>query len=227
MTALLLAALAGYLVGSVSFARLVAGRVLPGEEIESTSYDLGGHGFTSEARGFSPGAVAKRAGPRAGGLATVGDILKAVVATGLVWLVLDRDAAAAAGVGAVLGHVAPLYHRFRGAFGQSPIIGAALVLSPLGVPVAVVASIATAFVSAEMTWMTLVWPAFLVPWGLVTGDATFTWFAVLVNLVYGWRVAPQAVQRVRYRRARRPGRRERWAEIVETMRTPQYDTSGD
>lgn len=223
MIELLLACLAGYLIGSVSFARIVARRVLPGEEIRTTSYDLGGHGFTAEARGFSPAAVASRAGSRAGGLATVGDICKAVVATGLAWVVFDRDAAAAAGVGAVLGHAAPLYHGFRGAFGQSPMIGAALVLSPLGLPVAILGSVVTAFATAEMTWVTVLWPLFLVLWGVAVGDTAFTWFAVAANLVYLWRVGPQVVQRVRYRREHHPTRSERRAEILVTMRTPQYE----
>jgi glycerol-3-phosphate acyltransferase PlsY len=223
VTELLVAAVLAYLLGSVSFARIVGARVLPGEEIESTSYEIGGHGFVSEARGFSPGAVNKRAGARAGGIATIGDITKAVVATGVAWLVLDRDAAAAAGVGVVLGHVAPLYHRFRGAFGQSPIIGATLVLSPLGLPVAIVASLVTTVVAAEVAWVTMLWPVFLVPWGVWFADAPFTWFAVGANVLYLWRMADQLGQRVRHRREHRPGRRERLDEVLMTFRTNQFD----
>lgn len=227
MTDLLLAFALAYLVGSVSFARIVASRVLPGEEIESTTYEIGGRGFESEARGFSPGAVNKRAGARAGGLATIGDILKAVLATGVAWLVLDRDAAAAAGVGVVLGHVAPLYHRFRGAFGQSPIIGATLVLSPLGLPVAIVASLATTVVAAEVAWVTMLWPVFLVPWGVWFADAPFTWFAVGANVLYLWRMADQLGQRVRFRREHRPDRRARIDEVLHTFRTSQFEDAPD
>ncbi len=227
MTELVLAALVGYLVGSVSFARVVAARVLPGEEIESTTYDIGGQGFRSEARGFSPGAVNDRAGARAGGLATLGDILKAVLATGVAWLVFDRDAAAAAGVGVVLGHVAPLYHRFRGAFGQSPIIGATLVLSPLGLPVAIAASLAVTLLAAELVWVTMLWPLFLVPWGLAFSDTAFTWFAVGANVLYLWRMASQLAQRARFRRERRPDRSERMAEIRALRPAPPDDAQGD
>ncbi len=215
---LVLAALFGYLLGSVSFARIVAARVLPGEEITSTTYEIGGHGFESEARGFSPAAVNERAGARAGGIATIGDILKGVVAVGLTWLLVDRDAAAAAGVGAVLGHAAPLYHRFRGAFGQSPIIGATLVLSPLGFLVAFLASLVTSLVAAEVVWVTMLWPVFLIPWGLLFADEPFTWFAVGANAVYLWRMSSQLGQRLRFRRERRPDRRERLDEVRNTLR---------
>lgn len=227
LTEFLLAGLAGYLVGSVSFSRIVAARVLPGEEIESTTYEIGGHGFTSEARGFSPGAVADRAGSRAGGTATIGDIAKAAVVTGVVWLVVDRDAAAVAGVGAVLGHVAPLYHRFRGAFGQSPVIGASVVLSPLGLPVAIIASLVVSFLTAELVWVTMLWPVFLVAWGLAVGDVPFTWFAVAANAIYLWRIGSQVAQRIRYRRERRPTRAERLDELRVTFRTRQYGAGAD
>lgn len=222
MTDLVLGGLLGYLLGSVSFARIVASRVLPGEDISRTVHDVGGQGFETEVHGVSPSAVGSRAGPRAGGLATLGDILKATVATGLAWLVLDRDAAAAAGVGAVLGHVAPLYHRFRGGFGQSPIIGATLVLSPLGLPAAIVASNVVTLVAAEMTWGSLLWPLFLVAWGLVFSDTPFTWFAVLANVLYLWRLAPQLAQRVRFRQEHHLSRRERLAEVRTAFRAPMF-----
>jgi len=217
------AALVGYALGSMSAARLVARRRLRGEDLSTTSYDVGGLGFSVEARGVSPGSVGARAGARAGGLATLGDIAKAAVAVGAVWAWLGRDAAAVAGAGAVLGHVAPIQHRFRGAFGQSPIIGAALVLSPLSIPFAVVAAAGASWALAEVVIGTTLWTLFLIAWGWWRDDPTFVWFAVAANAIYLTRVAPQLAQRVRFRRTFRPDARARWGEILHTYRSKPFD----
>lgn len=218
---LLVGAVVGYLLGSISVARIIASRVVPDEEDWTTTYAVG-EDYSTEAVGLSPGAVGMRAGPRYGGLSTLGDMAKAALAVGAVWLVLGRDAAAAAGAGAVIGHIWPVYHRFRGAFGLSPIIGASLVLSPLGVPFALVAGAVGAWVVVDITVMTTLWPLFLILWGWLFSDSAFLWFAVVANLAYLVRVWPQLAQRLAYRRTNRPGIRRRAREILAGYRSNPF-----
>lgn len=218
MIEILMGLAVGYALGTVSTARLVAARSIGEEDISTTEYAMGDQGFVVTAEGVSPGAVGSRAGARAGGLAALGDIAKGALACGLTWWLLGRAPAAAAGVGAVLGHVFPVQYRFKGAFGQSPIIGASLVLSPLGLPFALVAANVVGMLIAEVTVGSVLWPLFLVLWGILLGDPAFVWFALVANGIYLVRVGPQLVQRFRFRKATPLTMRERRAEIISTFK---------
>jgi glycerol-3-phosphate acyltransferase PlsY len=107
-----------YLLGTVPTAQLVGRR--------------GGVDPTAAGSG-NPGAsnVYRLLGRRAGSLVLVGDLLKGLVPA-LVGLAVDgRELALAAGLAAVLGHVAPATRGFRGGKGVATAGGVALVLWPL------------------------------------------------------------------------------------------------
>ncbi len=112
------AVLAGYALGSVSFALLVARwRVV----------DLRGVGSGN------PGATnAGRAMGRLWGtLVYLGDALKGFLPVGVaLHLGWPTATAALAGAGAFLGHLWPLYHHFRGGKGVATLSGAMLALDP-------------------------------------------------------------------------------------------------
>ena len=130
--ALLLVVLGGYLLGSVSFAVLVS-RVLG--LADPRSYGSGNPGATNVLRsGSKPAAL----------LTLVGDAGKGALAAWLVlrfgaaWA-LDEDAAALTGLAAFVGHLCPLYHRFKGGKGVATFLGVVWVLSPwLGLGICVV-----------------------------------------------------------------------------------------
>lgn len=81
----------------------------------------------------NPGAsnVYRLLGRRAGAAVLAGDLLKGVVAALVGMAVGGRALALAAGLAAVLGHVAPVTRRFRGGKGVATAGGVALVLWPL------------------------------------------------------------------------------------------------
>lgn len=222
-----LGALIGYLLGSISVARIIANKVVPDETSWTTSYPVGSEGFVTETNALSPSAVGMRAGARYGGLATLGDMAKAALAVGIVWWLLGRDAAAAAGAAAVVGHCWPVFHRFRGAYGQSPIIGAALVLSPLSIPFAIVAGTAASWLVLDVLFMTLLWPLFLIVWGATFSDGPFLWFAIVANAVYLVRVWPQVLQRIAFRREQRPDARRRARELLGAYRSNPFSPDAD
>ena len=111
---------AGYLLGSISFAVLLV-RLKTGRDIRSEG--SGNAGATNVARSHGKGL----------GLAVaVLDVAKGAAA---VWLVravtADPRYAAAAAFAAVVGHVFPIFHGFRGGKGVATAVGAFLVLAPL------------------------------------------------------------------------------------------------
>ena len=118
-TKALLLVLAGYLLGSVSFAVLLV-RWRTGKDIRKEG--SGNAGATN---------VLRSHGKALGFLVALLDVAKGAVAVLLVRLVTaDPRYAAAAGFAAVLGHVFPIYSGFRGGKGVATAVGAFLVLSP-------------------------------------------------------------------------------------------------
>lgn len=116
---LALAAAGGYALGSVSFALLLA---------RSRGVDLRAVGSGN------PGAtnVSRALGRRAGLLVYLLDALKGFAPAAVAgWGWDDPALGAAAGAGAFLGHLWPLWHRFRGGKGVATLSGAMLALAPL------------------------------------------------------------------------------------------------
>jgi len=111
---ILVSTVLAYLIGSISTAILV-GKLIAGEDIRS--HGSGNAGATNALRTY---------GKKAAVFVLLGDVLKAVVAVGvayLIWLLAGLDADIwrpmlyLSTVGAVLGHNFPVYFQFRGGKG--------------------------------------------------------------------------------------------------------------
>jgi len=98
---------------------------------------------TKEGSG-NPGAtnMYRTAGKAAGAIVLVGDMLKGVVASTGGWLVDDRRLAFACWAAAVIGHIFPVFRKFRGGKGVATAGGGVVVLLPLVAAICVVIFIA-------------------------------------------------------------------------------------
>jgi len=78
----------------------------------------------------NPGAtnMYRVAGKRAGAMVLAGDMLKGVAAAGIGWLVDGRPLGFACWAAAVVGHVFPVFRRFRGGKGVATAGGGVIVL---------------------------------------------------------------------------------------------------
>lgn len=106
-----------YALGTFPTAHIVAGLV--------------GHDPTAEGSG-NPGAtnVYRVAGAKAGAIVLIGDLLKGLTPS-LVCLLIDgRNLALAAGMAAMVGHVAPITRKFNGGKGVATLAGLSWVLYP-------------------------------------------------------------------------------------------------
>src|SRR3954470_11076122 len=99
-----LVVLAGYLLGTLPFAHLVAGR----RGVDPTAEGSGNPGASN---------VYPTAGRRAGVAVLACDALKGAAGVGPALAVGDRQLGLLAGLAAVVGHVFPLTRRFRGGKG--------------------------------------------------------------------------------------------------------------
>lgn len=114
----LLSAVAGYLLGSIDFAVLVA---------KSQGVDI------YEVGSGNPGTsnVFRSLGKKAAAAVLVGDLLKGLLAAAIGVALGDETTGYVAGLSAVLGHVLPVWHRFKGGRGVATSIGAVIWLEPV------------------------------------------------------------------------------------------------
>jgi acyl phosphate:glycerol-3-phosphate acyltransferase len=109
-----------YLLGSCSFGLLIA-RLYGGADPRQSG--SGNIGATN---------VARTVGKGAGALTLLGDCAKGLVAVALAqWWGSSPLVSAAAALSAVLGHIFPLYHGFRGGKGIATALGVLLPMLPL------------------------------------------------------------------------------------------------
>ena len=182
------AAAAGYLLGSISFARVVARRVDRSVDVTFIVTEVGdGVTFTSDA--VSATSVRMKLGKRYGLLVAVLDMAKVAIPV-LALRLLHPDEpylyiAAAAGVA---GHNWPIYHRFKGGRGESAIMGALLVIDPVGLVLMLTLGMVIGFLAGNI--LVLEWTGFvlMVPWlWLTTGDPAAV--AFMVSVLAMWAVA--------------------------------------
>jgi glycerol-3-phosphate acyltransferase PlsY len=143
---------AGYLLGSVSFALWLV-RWRTGSDIRTVG--SGNAGATNVMRAHGKTLAAAVA---------LLDVAKGTVAVLLVRVVTaDPRYAAAAGFAAVLGHVFPLYSGFRGGKGVATAVGAFLALAPLATVICLAVFIAVVAVSRYVSLGSVVAIALLPP----------------------------------------------------------------
>jgi glycerol-3-phosphate acyltransferase PlsY len=169
---LALFALIGYVVGSVPFAFLVAWR-------------RGGFDIRRLGSGNVGAANVQRVvGSRAALVTALLDVTKGAVPVLLARFAgVDAATCAMAGAGAVVGHVYPVWLRFRGGKGVSTTLGACLMWAP---PVAGVA----VAVFAVATWASRMVSVGSVAAAIVIGPLAYAWGApraiVLALFAAGW-----------------------------------------
>ena len=186
MSLVLLAALGGYLLGTVSFSRVAAALGLGGADISVTEYDVPGSDEKWVYRGVSATSVMERAGWRWGVAVIALDALKAFVPTLALRLALpDSHSYLVAAAAVMVGHVWPVWWRFVGGRGQSPLLGALLAIDVPAIPVTAIGGVIVGLVVFTSAYMARnMGPALLVPWFAAMAGVAEVWFAVAVNVIY-------------------------------------------
>ena len=208
------AAILGYLIGSISFARLVFARLRPGTEPDllRTPTTDGEAELVQHAVGATNVMVAF--GPKWGMLTTALDAAKAFLPTlafNLAFPGQPYDLICAASV--LVGHLWPVWYRFSGGGGNSSILGMLLAISPLGA----IVTHAGGYLVGRVT------PMFAFHAGVALTIPWFAWrngptspevlFGVTITALYFLGQLPEIVE---YRRLRRAGYT---LDVEHTMRT--------
>jgi glycerol-3-phosphate acyltransferase PlsY len=204
MTLNVLAALAGYLIGTISFARIAGRLALPGVDLSVTEYAVPGFETTSVYRGVSASSVMERAGWKWGVSVIVLDALKAFIPTLAVRLAFPDSAAyLVVAVAVIIGHNWPVWWNFVGGRGQASLLGAMLAIDLLAIPVATIAGSVVGLVVFTSVYMARnMSPALLIPWFWLTGDTEHVLFALAINVVYWFASRGDVAEELRIRRLR-------------------------
>jgi glycerol-3-phosphate acyltransferase PlsY len=154
--------IASYLLGSIPFGYLIV-RASEGADVRETG--SGGTGATN---------VSRRAGKRAGLITLLLDAAKGAFAVLLARGLLAPDFGingwvAAAAVCAIIGHIFPVWLKFRGGKGVATGVGVFLSLAPL------------ALVCAAMIFFLAVWATRYVSLGSILATIAFPIFVWLLN----------------------------------------------
>ena len=128
--------LAGYLLGSIPFALLTARRWSATDLRQVGSGNLGAAN------------VMRTSGVKAGMLVALLDVLKGAASVVLAERLSSSAAApAVAGFAAIVGHIYPVWLRFRGGKGVATACGVFSVLTPLAVPPALAVFVASVWIT--------------------------------------------------------------------------------
>ena len=204
ITIVLLAAVAGYLLGSLSFARIVTSFAGPDKKVkERTEAYIEGSDNPIILDTVSATSVSMVAGSRLGFLTYVLDMLKVFVPVLVLKQVFPGEpyylVAAFAGV---VGHVWPIYHKFKGGGGISAIFGGVFAIDWIGVFVTFFGGMFVGM--AILRDLYLIYYAgliLLVPWlWLRTKSVEVLIYAVLVNVLFMVATLPSARRYYRLRK---------------------------
>lgn len=202
---LFLVAVGGYLIGTISFTRLIGHRILPGEDLSETEHAIPGSDEMTTYHGVSASTIIKRSGWKWGLTVAVLDGLKALIPT-LILLIGYPDSAAyaVAAVAVMVGHVWPVWWGFEGGRGQAVLIGSLIAIDVVAVPVAILSGAVLGLLLFTSVYMARnMWPLPLIPWfWWQDGIGANFWFAVAVNAVYWVASRSDVAEELRVRKIR-------------------------
>lgn len=200
----LLTAIISYLIGSISFARLVT-RWWTGKDV--TQFEIPVQGTQDSYKVLSVGAnsVSSVLGPKGGMMVSLFDILKIVLPTLFCRLYFPGQPAymLIAAVGGLIGHIWPIYYRFHGGSGFSAILGGLLVIDPLSILVTNVLGLFLGLVVfRNMIVVSLAWIWLLIPWfwWRTGGDPLYIIYVVILNILFILAMVPDIKMAIKYRR---------------------------
>jgi len=200
----ILAVISGYLIGAISFARIISKIAAPGTPVPDTA-EVAPEGSDTKLvlKTISASSVSAHHGSRYGFMTYVLDVIKIVIPTLFFRLYfLDTDYYLLAAGAGVVGHIWPVYYRFRGGRGISAIYGGLFVIDWIGVFITslggmllgllVVRDVLTAYMAG--VWL-------IIPWvWLRTGDISVLIYAVFVNIIFMIAMIPESKQWIRIKR---------------------------
>ncbi len=178
----------GYFIGALSFARLIGRIIAPGEDLSYTDLDIAGSDKKFRTETVSATSISARKGALPGCTTGILDMAKVGLPMLAInhWYSTDPVYTLAYALAAIIGHNYPVYHRFEGGRGLSPMVGSLLVIQPLSIPITMIlGNVVGLFILRDPMAAYTLWLFFLIPWmWLFTDNWLFTAYAALLPVLY-------------------------------------------
>jgi glycerol-3-phosphate acyltransferase PlsY len=186
--------LIGYLLGSISFSRVVTRLVSPGTDLKRTAVPVIGSDEKMHMSGISPTSVRFSLGPKYGLLSSFLDMVKVAVPAAILHFVFpDLPADNLAAMGGIIGHNWPIYYKFLGGYGHSAIYGALLVFDWIAIGANLIATIILYYLTKNVHVALVGAVMLLIPWFyFLRHDPWATLYAGVCSVAYLIRMIPEA-----------------------------------
>jgi glycerol-3-phosphate acyltransferase PlsY len=171
---LLVVAVAGYLLGSISFARLIPRIIDPKASLEDISLPVQNSDERMPMQAMGANTASIKYGPKVGCTVGLLDILKVFLPTlAARWIYPGEPYYLVVALAGFIGHCWPVFYGFKGGRGISPFYGAMFAIDPLG---ALVVASVSMFIGMVLlkdllvaytggVFLTILWFAFTRGWG--------------------------------------------------------------
>jgi glycerol-3-phosphate acyltransferase PlsY len=180
-------AIGAYLIGSISPARIITAIVSPGTSVpRDTELRIEASDKALQMQSVSATSVSANLGAKYGFATYVLDVLKVFIPAFFILRAFpDAHYHLIAATMGTVGHIWPVYHRFRGGRGISAIYGGVFVIDWIAVFVTSFAGMIFGFVIVKDLYLTYIsGTVFLIPWlWWRTGDPYVALYALAVNLL--------------------------------------------
>lgn len=210
-----LMAVCGYLIGAVSMARIVARIVSPQTKItDGLELELEGSDKKLILGTVSASWVSHHLGAKYGFLTYVLDVLKILI-PGLIikYIWPSQPYFLIAAVAAVVGHIWPLYYRFKGGRGISVIYGGLFLIDWIGVFVcSITGMIFGLFLLRDVSAAYVAGVILIIPWVYFrTHNLVYVLYAVIVNIFFIIAMIPELRNYARIKKE------EKWDDPAEVI----------
>lgn len=199
-----LAIIVGYLLGSISFARVVGRFAAPGMDLtEDTLISSTDANRPLRLHAVSASTLGNRTGPWVGASAGILDVLKVLLPTLAFrfWADPGQPYFLLTAVAGMVGHIWPVYYRFQGGRGLSAAYAGFLAVDPLGAIVTWLAGTLLGLLVIRDGMVTFIgWMWLMIPWlWFRTHDWRFAVFALAINLLFMFAMIPEIKTYLCYR----------------------------
>ncbi len=191
----------GYLIGSISFARIVTRLFSPQTELVDTEAPIEGSEQKLRMHGVSATSVRIQLGNKYGCLTSLLDMAKiAFPMYGLRMLFPETPHYMIFAITGLIGHNWPLFSNFIGGYGHSAIYGGLLVIDWTGIPINFLSTLLIGAVTRRLYFALAVGVLLLVPWlWYRSQDWWVLAYAIIFSIAYLIKVFPDFKQYMRIR----------------------------
>jgi acyl phosphate:glycerol-3-phosphate acyltransferase len=201
---ILLILLISFMVGSISFARIIT-KIFAGEDVTDFVIPVKGTDESYNVISIGANSVSSVLGPKMGMLVSLLDILKVLIPVLICKLLFANQPIypIAAAIGGLVGHIWPIYYRFHGGSGFSAIIAGLLVIDPVSILITTIIGIVLGIlVFRNMIVATLSWLWLLIPWfwWRFDGQPIYVIYAVLLNILFVMAMIPEIKTGLKFQR---------------------------